>query len=157
MRLGISFVFGALICFSAHAELYAIDGDSLEGDGRRIRLQGIDAPEYKQLCRNENGEKYYCGQEALKYLQNLMQGKKISCECEEECDRYKRELCVCYADDLELNKAMVRNGHAVRYHAPQYKNAERKARKQKRGIWKGNFMRPALYRSLQRAQGKQYY
>ncbi|MEZ5800348.1 MAG: hypothetical protein R3D29_07625 [Nitratireductor sp.] len=29
-----------------------VDGDSLEVNGERIRLEGIDAPEYQQSCTN---------------------------------------------------------------------------------------------------------
>jgi endonuclease YncB( thermonuclease family) len=39
-----------------------IDGDTLEIHGTRIRLWGIDAPESDQLCRNQTGEHYRCGQ-----------------------------------------------------------------------------------------------
>ena len=41
-----------------------IDGDTLEIHGTRIRLWGIDAPESDQLCRNQDGEHYRCGQKA---------------------------------------------------------------------------------------------
>ncbi len=135
---------------TANAELYAVDGDSLEGDGRRIRLEGIDAPEYKQYCFTADNNKYDCGADSLSFLQNLMKNKKINCKCEEERDRYNRELCVCYADKLNLNKAMVKNGRAVCYRSKRYKSAEKNAKNKKLGIWQGKFMRPALYRMLLR-------
>lgn len=65
------------LCVNAFAQLHAVDGDSLEDENRRIRLEGIDAPEYKQYCFDENKQKYMCGQDSLKYLQNLMAGKKL--------------------------------------------------------------------------------
>ena len=82
------------VCVNAFAQLHAVDGDSLEDENRRIRLEGIDAPEYKQYCFDEHKQKYMCGQDSLKYLQNLMAGKKITCQCESEPDRYKRERIV---------------------------------------------------------------
>jgi len=43
-----------------------IDGDTIEVHGRRIRLYGIDAPESSQLCVRPNGERWRCGQQAIK-------------------------------------------------------------------------------------------
>ena len=142
--------------FAANAELYAVDGDSLEGEGRRIRLEGIDAPEYKQYCFTAKGEKYMCGQDSLSYLQELMKNKKIECKCEAEPDRYKRELCVCYADDIELNRQMVAAGQAVSYLSNRYKTEEKQAQAQKLGVWQGKFMRPALYRTLKREKEQKW-
>lgn len=138
------------LCVNAFAQLHAVDGDSLENENRRIRLEGIDAPEYKQYCFDENKQKYMCGQDSLKYLQNLMAGKKITCRCESEPDRYKRELCICFADDLELNRQMVAAGQAVSYLSDRYAAEEKTAKMQKSGIWQGKFMRPALYRAMER-------
>lgn len=138
------------------AELYAVDGDSLEEENRSVRLEGIDAPEYKQYCFDENKQEYMCGQDSLKYLQDLMANKKIHCRCEPELDRYKRELCVCFADDLELNRQMVAAGQAVSYLSQNYKAEEKQAQAQKLGIWRGKFMRPALYRALNREKEKKW-
>ena len=41
-----------------------IDGDTLEIHGTHVRLWGIDALETDQLCRDEVGEHYRCGQKA---------------------------------------------------------------------------------------------
>lgn len=136
--------------------LHPVDGDSLESAERRIRLVGIDAPEYKQSCRDENGQDYHCGIESLKYLQTLMKDKKISCHCEDKTDRYDRELCICYADDIEINREMVLSGNAVSYRNKYYAALEKTAKKNKIGIWRGKFMRPALYRSLKREQERKW-
>ncbi len=145
-----------LLPFAALAkeEIKVLDGDSLEIDGRDIRLVGIDAPEYLQLCYDKNGEKYECGQEALRYLQKLVadslkSGGNIACK-KEGVDRYKRDLSVCYADKLNLNKEMVRSGWATVYRHDMFQADEDEAKKAKRGIWQGRFMRPELYRALKR-------
>jgi endonuclease YncB( thermonuclease family) len=41
-----------------------IDADTLEIHGTRIRLEGIDAPESRQLCQDASGQDYRCGQRA---------------------------------------------------------------------------------------------
>ena len=47
---------------------------------------------------------------------------------------------------------MVRLGQAVAYtqYTDAYVSAEQEARQAKRGIWRGRFMNPELYRALMR-------
>src|SRR5207237_1182174 len=45
-----------------------VDGDSLEVAGYRIRLFGIDAPEWRQECTDASGASYACGRAAARAL-----------------------------------------------------------------------------------------
>lgn len=143
----------ALVATVCAAEGYhVVDGDSLEKGVVRIRLEGIDAPEYLQDCYDAKGEKYRCGIKAMDYLQVLISGK-VKCEYIEK-DRYGRQLSQCYdANNENINREMVLSGWAMAY-GDKFKDEERQARKAKRGIWQGKFMRPELYRALNRAKDK---
>ena len=66
-------LFIILFSFSATAQIRVVDGDSLEINNKKIRLIGIDAPEYYQTCFDEDGLEYDCGFDALEYLQNLIE------------------------------------------------------------------------------------
>ena len=148
-------VVASLWIFGASAEIYkAVDGDSLEHGDRRIRLDGIDAPEFVQMCYNADDSEYTCGVDALKYLENLLHDSTVRCDCLMAKDKYGREICECFADDVSINEAMVFGGYAVTYRSDKYINAEREAKEYKRGIWRGKFMRPALFRALERLQNK---
>ena len=145
--LGILLLGAAVEC---RAEVKVIDGDSLIVDGREIRLSGIDAPEFFQLCRDRNGKEYECGQAAMRFLVSLA-GEDTECNILEK-DRYKREVAVCFSRGGEINRRMVESGWAVAYnfYTHDYDDAEALARREKRGIWQGRFMRPELYRALKR-------
>lgn len=136
------------------ADYKAVDGDSLIVDGKKIRLVGIDSPEYDQYCKNSAGKKYKCGEKASNYMKKMIangkkQHQKIKCK-NYGTDRYNRTLSVCYLGKLNLNAEMVKSGWAVAYRHDMFKAAESEAKKAKRGVWQGKFMRPELHRMLKR-------
>ena len=100
-------------------QVKVVDGDSLEINSIRIRLMGIDAPEYTQTCKTNANKKYYCGQDSINHLKKLIENKTITCKTHQK-DQYDRELCTCYADDTDINKEMVRSGHAIVYLESNY-------------------------------------
>ena len=120
-----------------------VDGDSLELDGERIRLRGIDAFELRQTC-TKDGREYGCGRESLLSLQRLVIGKQVTCETWER-DRYHRLLGVCSAGGIELNRQQVSQGWAVAY--GDYEREEREARREQRGAWSGDFTPPHNWRT----------
>ena len=138
----------------AHAKIKVIDGDSLKIDDKEIRLIGIDSPEYFQLCKDKDNQDYECGYQAYQYLKLLIDsgiknGKKLKCR-KKDTDKYHRELSECFIGKKNLNRAMVKSGNAISYWSEKYKKSENKARKNKKGIWQGRFMRPELYRILKK-------
>ena len=130
-----------------------VDGDSLEIGGRRIRLLEIDAPEYKQYCFDSGHKKYDCGKESRRYLDDLLKKRAYKVQCKKlDADRYDRELSECFAEDININLAMIEAGWAVTYRTnnPLYLEAEKQAKASKKGVWQGKFMRPEYYRRLHR-------
>jgi endonuclease YncB( thermonuclease family) len=120
-----------------------IDGDSLRIAGREIRLEGIDAPEYHQTCR-EDGVETPCGRQARDRLAGMVGRGSIACAVDGH-DRYGRDLAVCRVGELEINAAMVRQGAAVSF--GRYDAEEAEARAAGRGIWATQFERPAAWRA----------
>jgi endonuclease YncB( thermonuclease family) len=131
-----------------------IDGDSFRRGKDEIRLNGIDAPEYRQICRDETGRDWNCGREAARALRSLVSGRSVDCTGL-DADRYGRLVSRCTVGDLELNSEMVRLGWAVAHmrHGTLYVREEAEARRDKRGIWRGTFDLPEDWRQRHRAPG----
>jgi endonuclease YncB( thermonuclease family) len=125
-----------------NGSFYVIDGDTLSTNGERLRLKGIDAPEFRQRCQR-NGADWACGEEARKALATMIKVGAPECRGWER-DRYGRLLVTCVAGDVDINAAMVRNGMAVSYGA--YASEERIAQQAKAGLWASDFERPSDYR-----------
>ena len=104
------------------------DGDTLKIHGEKIRLDGIDAPESAQICLTSDNKPYPCGQNATFFLTSITDNKTVSCETSIK-DRYGRHIATCFADNINLNKAMVLNGHALAYrqYSKRYIEAEKTA------------------------------
>ena len=143
----------ALIFNAAAGEISGIpriiDGDTIKILNKRIRFHGIDTPEKKQICI-KNSKEYRCGQEATIALIKKINGKTVVCKVQDKLDRYKRYIGVCFFEDINLNKWMVRNGYAVAYrrYSKDYIQDENYAKKNKIGLWSGNFTHPEKWRKL---------
>lgn len=86
------------------------DGDSLNCNGERIRLLGIDAPEMN-CPRNRNcvaGDPHT----AKAHLVALIKGRRLTITRIGK-DRYNRTLAQVYADGRNVSCQMVRAGRAV--------------------------------------------
>lgn len=147
-------IFVALLLFAlpAKAKVEVLDGDSLLIDGRNIRLEGIDAPEYDQTCYDAQDEPYACGQKAKEVLTALVKNGVV-CQ-KQKIDKYKREVSLCQNGEVNLNQQMVSSGWAVAYvrYFEDFAKDEQEAKQNKRGIWQGRFQIPELYRALKREQ-----
>tara|TARA_B100001248_G_C27105476_1_gene328910 strand:+ start:97 stop:588 length:492 start_codon:yes stop_codon:yes gene_type:complete len=137
-----------------------VDGDTVYINNYKIRLEGIDAPEMKQKCKKEKlkissiigftfYEDYYCGEHSKENLEAKVKGSNIKCISFTK-DIYKRYLAKCFKGKINLNRWMVRNGHAVAYrrYSKEYVPDEDFAKENKLGLWQGKFLKPEKWRKL---------
>ncbi len=114
------------------------DGDTLKlSDGKTFRLYGVNAPEVK--------EPFF--EEAKAFTENLVLGKEISFEQEEnyKVDKFGRSLGYVFVNGVNLNVELVRNGLArvvlykkrakIKYQ-DELLSAEKSAKELKLGVWK---------------------
>ncbi|MGL4497339.1 MAG: thermonuclease family protein [Beijerinckiaceae bacterium] len=122
----------------------AIDGDSIRLYDREIRLRGIDAPEYRQICTQADKREWPCGRQARRELADLLGRGNARCRLDGK-DRFGRDLGACEVNGESVNAAMVRAGFAVAFGA--YEAEENSARQARRGLWASTFERPGEWRA----------
>lgn len=122
------------------SEVRVIDADTVDVDGVRYRLHGIDAPEARQSCRAW-GRAWDCGEAATEALMSRADG--MSC-AGSETDAFGRTIGVCSSGGQDLNAWLVANGWALAYRrfSNDYVDEEVQARANRRGIHRGQFIEP---------------
>jgi endonuclease YncB( thermonuclease family) len=131
----------------------AVDGDTLELAGRRVRLHGIDAPERAQRCPRQGGADWDCGRAAAERLSVLLAAGTTRC-AGRDLDRYGRLVAVCNTGGEDLGAVLVREGlaHAYIDYSRDYVAAEAAARAGRRGVWQGPAQAPWTFRKAARVR-----
>jgi hypothetical protein len=125
-------------------------GDTIEIEGRRIRIFGIDAPEQDQTCERGGGGTWYCGAEATRLLGRMARSQIVDCRVR-ATDIYGRFVALCSVGDEDLGRAMVRSGFAISSSRNrEYAAEENSARVGRLGIWSGAFQNPRDWRDAHR-------
>ncbi len=116
-----------------------IDGDTILINKKKIRLFGIDAPEWDQKCQKiwltisyfSFNKDYFCGEISTNKLKKKINNQFMNCKWKNK-DRYKRFIA----------------GYAVAYrkYSKKYVAHEDIAKKDKLGLWSGTFEMPWDYR-----------
>jgi len=126
--------------------LKIVDGDTIVLNGEKIRFSGIDTPELKQTCINDD-KKVFCGIFAKMLLIKKI-GKETPKCIREGKDAYKRTLAECFINGESLSVFLVRSGYAFAYRKYSYKfiKDEEFAKKNKLGMWSMRFKYPWDFR-----------
>lgn len=140
----------------AGQKLYVVDGDSFVVGTRKLRLDGIDAPELKQTCSDAQNVEWPCGRAARAALEKLLLEPGLQCEAESQ-DRYARSVATCASSTTpDIAATQVADGMAITHEfngMRDYGSEEDDAQKQKRGIWRGTFEQPENWRAANPRNG----
>lgn len=146
--------FVAALCFATSVQsetisgvAHVVDGDTIDIGDRRIRIEGIDAFETAQSCRDEAGARWPCGTAAKKALLSLIGEESVTCRIIRP-DGYARYISACRVGSVDIGAAMVKTGlaFAFRKYSETYVADEVDAFKGKMGAWKGEFTFPWTFR-----------
>jgi len=126
--------------------LKVIDGDTIVLNGEKIRFSGIDTPELKQTCL-QNDEKVNCGMSAKILLVKKIGNNTPKCISEGK-DVYKRTLAECFVNGESLSRFLVRSGYAFAYrkYSTKFIEDEDFAKANKLGMWTMKFQYPWDFR-----------
>jgi endonuclease YncB( thermonuclease family) len=131
-----------------------VDGDTLvyRDDHRRVRklrLKGIDSPEYRPLQEH--------GAEAKQALAGKVDGRRIELRIL-EVDQHGRDLGIVFHLGRNINEELVAEGHAWNFAYrsdpahPRLDSLERQARSGRKGLWLGQRpMHPKDFRARNRS------
>jgi len=136
--------------FAANATVK--DGATLQLAGATYRLDGVDAPEFDQICLDDHADPWTCGVEARDQLAKLIGARSLHCEdlgADKIIPRRHAALCTVDGETTSLNQLLVRQGFALNAGPSargSFKDDETAARNDRRGLWRGCFVAPQEFR-----------
>ena len=145
--LGIVVLFFLTCNISFADDLKIVDGDTIVLNGEKIRFSGIDTPELKQTCIQDD-QKINCGMHAKLLLVKKIGNNTPECISEGK-DVYKRTLAECFINGESLSSFLVRSGYAFAYrkYSKKFIEDEEFAKTNKLGMWAMTFIYPWDFRN----------
>jgi endonuclease YncB( thermonuclease family) len=129
------------------------DGATLQIAGATYRLDGVDAPEFDQICLDDHADPWTCGVEERDQLTKMIGARSVHCEdlgADKVIPKRRAGLCTVDGEATSLNQFMVRQGLALNSETSfkgRFKDDETAARDGKKGIWRGCFVTPQEFRN----------
>jgi endonuclease YncB( thermonuclease family) len=150
------FLLAILLMFLANpgwaADVIVKDGRTLQLGSIAYRLDGIDAPEFDQMCVDQKADPWACGVDVRDQLAKLIGDRRVRCEDKgPDTTTKNRRVGICSIDGESgsLNQWLVRHGLALNLEAAaggRFKADEADARDSQRGLWRGCFTAPLEFR-----------
>lgn len=111
----------------------AVSGDTIEVNGMRIRLNGIDAPTSGKTCGEVN-----ISQEGRRALDDFLAERTVSCDVTGEANADGDPAAICMVEGANVAAHQVEQGLArdwPRFSGGEYAPQEEIARAAQRGVW----------------------
>jgi endonuclease YncB( thermonuclease family) len=137
-------------CWSA--ETVVVDGKTIQLGGVKYRLDGVDAPEFDQMCIDQKADTWACGVEARNQLTAMIGGKEVRCEDKGADSIFRNRrlgVCTVAGDGGSLNQRLVREGYGFSLEPSgkdRFKAEQAEAKDGQKGLWKGCFAVPEDFR-----------
>ncbi len=133
-----------------------LDGGRFRLQGRVVRLRDMEPWARDQSCPDMKGQPFGCGEDSVRYLKNLIEGKLVACRIRSR-DKRGDLVALCRVGSLDVGGQMVRSGHALpAWSRGRYRQEKNQARRSRVGGWRGlpDYFpqRPSQWRRKQRKQ-----
>jgi endonuclease YncB( thermonuclease family) len=133
------------------------DGDTVQLAEVTYKLDGIDAPEFDQMCIDEHAEPWACGVEARDRLADLIGKRAVHCEDlgpDKTYNKWHIGICTVDGETTSLNQLLVRQGFALNLEPDakgRFKQDEANAKDKLSGLWRGCFVAPQDFRRREKS------
>jgi endonuclease YncB( thermonuclease family) len=128
------------------------DGDTIQLGEVTYRLDGVDAPEFDQMCIDDHADPWSCGVDARDQLTRLIGGRPVHCDDlgpNKNFTKWHIGLCTVEGETVSLNQQLVQQGFAMDFEPSakgRFLDDEARARDAQLGLWKGCFVAPDDFR-----------
>ncbi len=122
-------------------EVSVVSAEVLRIEGHELALAGILAPPVGQRCIRPGGKRFDCGLIAKTALMDLTAGATVDCRIAPGTDDAGLQYARCSIQGYDLSEGMVYTGWAIAWPRTlqPLRKLESGARKDRRGMWNGQF------------------